>query len=374
MHKNFREHHLLKIFELFDQTDAPLDLCISRYFKANKSLGSKDRKTISEKVYHLIRWKGLIDHFCPKPIHWGSRLETLNQLDFSALLQDTSIPLHIRASFPKNLFDTLNRSLGEKTFEYCLESNKQAPIFLRANTLKTTREELLDKWQGQYSCSPTLKSPFGIVFHKRENFAAFQEFKEGLFEVQDEGSQLVAALVKAKPGDQVFDYCSGSGGKSLAIAAAMQNKGQLFLHDIRPQALVEAKKRLKRAGVQNAQILLSKAPNLKLLKGKMDWLLLDVPCSGTGTYRRNPDLKWKFDDALVSRLVQEQRTIFEESLIYLKPKGKIVYATCSVLKDENEEQIAYFQEKFGAKLEHPPFSSLPKEGAMDGFFGAVLSF
>ncbi len=120
------------------------------------------------------------------------------------------------------------------------------------------------------------------------------EFKQGLFEVQDEGSQLIANLMDPTPGDQVMDYCAGSGGKTLAFAPKMQHRGQIYLHDIRPWALDEARKRLKRAGIQNAQVVLPEDPKLNKLRGKMDWVLVDAPCTGSGTFRRNPDMKWKF--------------------------------------------------------------------------------
>ena len=188
--------------------------------------------------------------------------------------------------------------------------------------------------------------------------------------MQDEASQQVAALVQAKPGDHVLDYCSGSGGKALAFAPAMDGKGQIYLHDIRAHILQEAKRRLKRAGVQNAQVLTT--DKLKPLKKKCDWVLVDAPCTGTGTLRRNPDMKWRFTGEMLQRLIGEQRTIFEKALSYLKPEGRIVYATCSILKEENSEQIAHFLKTYGLKLEDSPLQTLPEEGGMDGFFGAVL--
>lgn len=200
------------------------------------------------------------------------------------------------------------------------------------------------------------------------------EFKKGLFEVQDEGSQLLAALVKAEPGQLVMDYCAGSGGKTLAFAPLMHNKGQIFLHDIRSYALIEARKRLKRAGIQNAQIVLAEDEKLKKLKKKMDWVLVDAPCSGTGTMRRNPDMKWAFTEDTIPRLVGQQRTIFEKALSYLHPQGKIIYATCSLLKEENEEQVTHFLKTYSLKLVAPFFQTKPSKGEMDGFFGAIFEY
>jgi 16S rRNA C967 or C1407 C5-methylase (RsmB/RsmF family) len=194
-----------------------------------------------------------------------------------------------------------------------------------------------------------------------------------LFEVQDEASQLIADLVAAVPGDHVLDFCAGSGGKSLAIAPRMGCKGQLYLHDVRPAVLREAKKRLYRAGIQNAQILPHDASHKRSLKEVMDWVLVDAPCTGTGTLRRNPDMKWKFEESTLNRLIDEQRSIFREALNFVKPKGKIVYATCSVLPMENEWQAEFFEQNFGLKRLEPSFSSSPKKGGMDGFFGVVFT-
>jgi len=154
----------------------------------------------------------------------------------------------------------------------------------------------------------------------------------------------------------------------------MQNKGQIFVHDVRIHALQDAKKRLRRAGIQNAQIFLAQDPKQKQLKKKMDWVLVDAPCSGTGTLRRNPDMKWKFNLEMVQRLSGQQRTIFEKALSFMKPEGRIVYSTCSVLPQENEEQMHHFMKTYNLKIEGSIFQSFPSEGGMDGFFGVVLKF
>ena len=231
---------------------------------------------------------------------------------------------------------------------------------------------MLKKWDGLYEVSPCRQAQFGIVFHKKINFFGLPEFKEGLFEVQDEGSQLIADLVKAEPGQLVMDYCSGSGGKTLAFAPKMNNTGQIFLHDIRPRALEDCRKRLRRAGIQNAQVVLADDPKLKKLKKRMDWVLVDAPCTGTGTMRRNPDMKWNFTQEMLTRLTGQQRTIFERGLSYLKPGGRIVYATCSILNEENQEQADHFLKTYNLTMEGEPFQSLPAEKGMDGFFGVVF--
>jgi len=375
----FRKRHLLALLETLDNSRLPLDTAMSHYFRAHKALGSKDRYTVSQTVYMLKRWQGAIDVELDQPITWEARIEALKHFDAKKTAQNESLSPHVRTSFPKALFGMLTESLGdEKAFEVALASNERAPLFIRTNTLKISRDDLLkrlEEEEGIKVCSGE-NSPDSIVFLERVNFFSLDAFKEGLFEVQDENSQKVAELVQAKPGDKVLDYCAGSGGKALAIAPKLKESGQLFLHDIRIKALDEAKKRLKRAGIQNAQRLDPGHKQLKALKGAVDWVLVDAPCSGTGTLRRNPDLKWKFDKERFKSLLEEQRDIFEKALTYVKPKGHIVYATCSLLKEENEEQIAFFEEHFkntyGLTLEKS-MHTFPDRDQGDGFFGAVLS-
>jgi len=373
--KPFREHHLLQLLDQYSgRRTLPIDCCIADYFRANKALGSKDRGAIAEAAYGMLRWKGLLEYLSPHHKgDWEVLYNQYNNVNIGEKLNDPSIPLHIRFSCPYMLFDLLVQSYGkERACELTLNSNEQAPATVRVNTLKITREQLLKRWAGEFDVSPCKISPNGIVFNTKVNFFSIKEFKEGFFEVQDEGSQLLAALIEAKPGDQIMDYCAGSGGKSLAIAPPLQGKGQLFLHDIRLHALQEARGRLKRAGIQNAQVIPDQSPALKGLKKKIDWVLVDAPCSGTGTLRRNPDMKWRFDEETIPKLVGQQRMIFEKALSYLKPGGYIVYATCSLLKQENQEQVAHFEKTYGLQTVRPIFQSWPAPGGMDGFFGAVL--
>jgi len=372
MERPFREHHLLELLEGYDVERGPIDRFIGTYFRANRALGSKDRKFIAETIYAMVRWQILLDHISGES-SWQSRYETFNATDLQEIQKDSSLPPHIRVSFPKVLFDLLVEAYGEEETCYlCLENNEPAPTTVRANTLKTSRDELLKRWEGEYEVRPCEVSPVGIVFEKKIHFFTLPEFSQGFFEVQDEGSQLVAFHVKAEPGQQVMDFCSGSGGKALAFAPAMKGSGQIYLHDIRARTLQEAKVRLARAGIQNAQMLLSGKPALKKIKKKMDWILVDAPCSGTGTLRRNPDMKWRFSKEMVDRLVGQQRTIFEQALSFLKPGGKIVYATCSILPQENKQQVDHFLKTYNLELVDEPFQSLPKKGGMDGFFAATM--
>ena len=296
----FRDHHLLSFLDTWGERGGALDAALSDYFRSHKALGSKDRAEISEKVYHQVRWKLLPEGADPA---------------------DEKLPFPIRVSAPPALWEAFVRSYGEKkAYELLMESNYPAPTTIRVNPLKTTRDALFEKWKGLYEITKTEHSPLGIVFHRKISFFGLPEYKEGLFEVQDEGSQLVADKVNPKPGERVLDWCAGSGGKTLAFAYKTQGRGQLYLHDIRKGILYEARKRLSRAGAQNIQILFNdEEKKLNQLKKKMDWVLVDAPCTGTGTLRRNPEMKYRFDNDRLKKFVGDQRTIFEKALSFVKP-------------------------------------------------------
>ena len=374
----FRQHHFFKLLEQFDPQKGPLDLFVSLYFRHNHQLGSKDRVYIVERLYAYFRWKGLLEALLdkaavPEQNRRAALIDLLEQ-DPAVLSSEASLEPHVRVSFPEPLYRMLRAAHGEETDELCRSCNESAPIVLRANGLKVTREELLHALQKRgLAVEEEPSAPLAIRLLKRVNLWSLPEFTEGLFEVQDAGSQHVADLIQAKPGDAVLDFCSGAGGKTLCFAPRMQNQGQIFLHDVRLEALFEAKRRLNRAGIQNAQTILhTDTSRLSLILGKMDWVLVDVPCSGTGTLRRNPDLKWKCSGVMVARLVEEQRAIFDQALSYLGPHGTIVYATCSLLREENDDQLSHFLSVHPLSLVGEPFRSRPKKGMMDGFFAAAL--
>lgn len=368
----FREHHLIRLLESYEGSTLPLDTAVNQYFRENKALGSKDRSFIGEHVYGIIRWLSLIDALCSGKPTWDKRFAIYANEDLFSHLEDSSIPEHVRYCVPESLYLKLVNDLGiEGTRAFCLECQNTAPITVRVNVLKADRDALLAKWRGEgHRVLPTSKAPHGITFQDRIHFTSFPEFKEGAFEMQDEGSQLVGEMVALKPGDQVLDYCSGSGGKTLAFAPFMMGKGQIYLHDIRKKALYEARKRLKRAGIQNTQIIFPDSPHLKKFKHTMDCVLVDAPCSGTGTYRRNPDMKWRFTDAMLNKLIGLQRTVFERALSFMKPDGVILYATCSVLQGENDHQVDHFLKIYSLTLVEEPFRSIPTKDNMDGFFCA----
>ncbi|HSX25772.1 MAG TPA: RsmB/NOP family class I SAM-dependent RNA methyltransferase [Chlamydiales bacterium] len=370
MRLSYCDHHIISFLRLFADSMKPLDLALSHYLRDHKSIGAHDRRTIGETLYGMVRWKSMIDHFCPSPDP-KERLFCFRKM--AEWQKDPTIPEPARLGVNEFLYGRFYAIFGaEKTRSLCHILNGTAPTTIRANLLKTTREDLIRIFEGKFEVAPCEQAPAGLQFKKRSPLFALPEFKEGLFEMQDEGSQLIANLVQCKPGEHVLDYCSGSGGKTLAFAPAMQGKGQIYLHDIRPWVLQEASKRLKRAGIQNAQTLIPGHPQLAAIRGKVNWVLADVPCTGTGTLRRNPDAKWKIDAAMVERLVLEQREIVKQAVEFLKPGGRLVYATCSLLPEENQEQTTYFLKHHPLALEGEPLSLLPKEGGMDGFYSALF--
>lgn len=372
MNQSFIEAHLIRLLERYETQNLPLDRFVNQYFRSHRALGSKDRRFIGETVYGMIRWQSLLDHIVgTAPLK--QRLRVFQAFQPLHFLSDPKIPNHIKISFPENLFNLIQKSYGEKkAMEICQISNFQAPLFLRFNPLKTTKKEFLQKL-AHLKLRTAEEYPLAFICDGKTNLRQLPEFKEGLFEIQDAASQAVAHLIEAKPKDHVLDYCAGSGGKSLAFAHLLGQTGQLYLHDLRPYILVEAKKRLKRAGIQNAQFLHPEHPQLNKILRKMDWTLVDAPCSGTGTLRRNPDQKWKFSLEILNRLCQQQREIFESALRFVKPKGFIVYATCSILAAENEEQTHFFLKKYPLKL-IKTFQSLPTFDGPDGFYAVALQY
>ncbi len=370
--KPFRQYHIVKIFsEWEEETETPFDLHLHRYAKSHHQLGSKDRKVIRETCFQLLRWKRLLDQE-KTPLSWEERLKVFLEKGIESLENNGTLSLATRCSLPEWIFAKLEKAYGkEKAFEIGQTLNERAPFTIRANKIKTTREALFEELPSEYNVRSSPIAPQGILFDEPVHLLDSPLYKEGLFEIQDEASQYVSHLIKASPGDLVLDYCAGSGGKSLAIAPDMEGKGMIYLHDNRPSMLVEAVTRCERAGIKNYALF---SPLQEELLGKIDILLIDAPCSGSGTWRRSPDQKWKFQKEMLDDLILQQREIVKEALPYLKKGGRLIYVTCSLFEEENQDQIDYITKAFPLRLQTPPFQSIVQRNGMDGFFAATLQY
>ncbi len=365
----FQEKHLFLLLELWEKTEVPLDLFVRKYFLNRKFLGARDRRVISEAVYKLIRNKLLLEELLPHS-SWEEKKTLLAKGIETNPLYATLAP-YKKQSFPLFFWEKLVQEYGEENaFTLCTILNEKAYPTVRINPIKTTREFLFEKWKETFPIWKGKESPFSLFFEKNAPLTSLTEYKEGLFEIQDESSQKASLLVSPKEGESLLDFCAGSGGKSLAIAPFMKSP-HLFLYDIRKNSLEEAKKRLTRAGVTSFQIFSTEESLLPFL-GKIDIVLVDVPCSGSGSLRRNPDRKYTITKELLSSLKETQRAIFIKAFSYLKKGGKIFYMTCSILQEENEEQANFFLSQLPLKLRAPFQKTLPKRKEGDGFF--VASF
>jgi len=371
------------------------DKVIEQTLKSNPKWGSRDRAFIAESVYDIVRHYRLlyeIEGAQPAALADWYRLfgiyRVLNEqelppwVEFEGLeksrIADKSTAFKkvraIRESVPDWLDALGAEALGDN-WEATLQAlNQPAQVVLRANTLKTTREALAK----QLAEEGIETSPFGdgeaLVVRKRQNLFTTRAFRDGLFEVQDGSSQRVAHFLDVQPGMRVVDACAGGGGKTLHLAAQMQNKGSIIALDTEAWKLEALRKRATRAGasiIETRPIGNNKV--IKRLFGTADRVLLDVPCTGLGVLRRNPDAKWKLDAAFLNRIQQTQAQILQQYSAICKPGGKLVYATCSILPSENEAQVARFLEANAATFRLLSQKSiLPQDEGFDGFFMALM--
>jgi 16S rRNA (cytosine967-C5)-methyltransferase len=309
------------------------------------------------------------------------------------------LPLHIAGDIPQWLVPSFERAFGDRAAVEAAALAERAPIDLRANTLKAPRPKVL-KTLAKFTALAGPLSPLCIripVPHGNQrapNVEAEAGYQRGLFEVQDAGSQVAALLVGAQAEMQVLDLCAGGGGKTLAMAAAMQNRGQIFAHDRDRQRLKPIHERLQRAGVRNTQVIPADEPSrLAGLAGRFDRVLIDAPCSGSGSWRRKPDAKWRLSDRQLESRIGEQRALLDQAADLVKPGGRLVYVTCSLLPEENDDQIAAFAarrpdftrcdigavwretigtEAPGDAVGHGSVTLTPARHGTDGFFVAVL--
>lgn len=411
-----------------------LDAIIAYYFKSRRFIGSKDRGAIAEMVYFIARNKETLawwvdyaqadftprsfvlvmlakhrhmsagdisllfngEKFCPFPISEKER-QWLNAWSAPGLLHP-QMSQAAKLNFPSWMQPLLEETFGDALEAEMLAMSEEAPVDIRTNSLKTTREALQESLAAQgFALTPTPLSPLGLRMQKRAPIFTAEAFRAGWFEMQDAASQLVALMADAKPGMKVIDFCAGAGGKTLALAASMQNKGQLLAWDTSDKRLSQMPERLRRAGVDNVRthaIEHEQDAFIKRHKATADRVLVDAPCSGSGTWRRNPDLKWRFTSNDLEEMTQLQARILESASRLVKPGGRMIYATCSLFQSENERQVAAFLGKKSnfrvvnlaeiwdkdspvraschTILDKAYLRVTPHQDGVDGFFAAVL--
>jgi 16S rRNA (cytosine967-C5)-methyltransferase len=402
--------------------DGPADAIMSRYFKQHPRLGLRDRGLIAEATFEALRryasLKWIMEPAAPARAPRLAALVTLARrhgieaLDSRALRGDEravrhalaadlgEAPATVRAEVPSWLFQRVTAQYHDA--EALLAASAQpAPLDLRVNTLKADRARVLAELRSStrqhapLAAEPTRYSPDGIRLFDKPGLTRWPLYQDGLIEVQDEGSQLIARLVAPRRGEMVADFCAGAGGKTLALGSLMRSTGRLYAFDIHAKRLAGLGPRLKRSGLSNVHptaIAHENDARVKRLGGKIDRVLVDAPCSGSGTLRRNPDLKWRFDEAELARVNAVQAAVLRAAARLLKPGGRLVYATCSLLASENQDVVQHFLAErpqfeaidaatvlraLGIEIEHaerfaPWFVLLPHLHGTDGFFAAVL--
>ena len=369
------------------------DKVIEKVLKQNPKWGSRDRRFIAETTYNIVRWYRLLHEMSGIPdnsINYWKLFATWMHLqgmelpswaEFSSLkfdhwenrLAKARSIRKIRESIPDWLDQTGEKELGGRWEKELHALNDEARVVLRANTLRIRRGDLQKVLREQGVDAEQLPiAPDAIALRQRQNVFQLPSFKEGLFEVQDAGSQLIAPFLHAEPGMRVIDACAGAGGKTLHLAAIMQNKGRILAMDSEGKKLEELKKRARRSGAANIETrTIESSKVVKRLEGSADRLLLDVPCSGLGVLKRNPDAKWKLSQDFLDRVRELQQHIMRDYSNMLKPGGMMVYSTCSLLPSENEEQVKSFLQENKA-FELMEEKSIAPSEAFDGFYMARL--
>jgi len=359
----------------------PADAQMERYFRSHPKLGARDRGEIAETVYAGLRRRRSLGFLATGSDRDATPEQTvaaawarLRGLSARALeaagyrggaralverarsLDERTLPPAVRFDLPDWLHERLLARYGaDETERLAAALNEPATLDLRVNTLKASREEVAACLaEAGYPAEPTPYSPVGLRRRERAPLFKTRCFEEGLIEVQDEGSQLLSLLVEPKRGEMVVDFCAGAGGKTLHLANLMANSGSVYAFDVSAKRLERLKPRLKRAGLHNVRSVViqnERDPRVQRLEGKIDRVLVDAPCSGTGTLRRNPDIKWRHID--IGKLAAVQRAILAAAAALVKPGGRLVYATCSLLREENEQVVAEWISG------HPAFAILP---------------
>ncbi|MBV9785788.1 MAG: RsmB/NOP family class I SAM-dependent RNA methyltransferase [Acidisphaera sp.] len=398
----------------------PADAVANDFFRARRFIGSGDRRAIADRVWRVLRQRRRLAWWLarsgggptPRLLLAGSLLlegwtgagvaQTFSGGRYAAAplspeeaaclhrleghtLDHPEMPLAVRLEVPDWLLAPLQARFGADLESELAALAAEAPLDLRVNLLKATREQAQAALAAEgIATEPTPLSPWGLRVAGRRPVVTGPSFLSGLVEIQDEGSQLVAALVGARPEMRVADFCAGAGGKTLALAMTMENRGHIVACDVSAPRLDAALRRLRRAGVHNAERHLLQAGDkwAKRRAGTFDRVLVDAPCTGTGTWRRNPDARLRLTEGDLRELVPKQAAILDAASRLVRKGGRLVYATCSLLPEENEAQVSAFLDRFAEFAVRPPGAGLPVAGPFlsltprahgtDGFFAAVL--
>ncbi|MBZ0105064.1 MAG: RsmB/NOP family class I SAM-dependent RNA methyltransferase [Sulfuricella denitrificans] len=407
--------HLVHALQSVMRLHEPADANLHNYFRIHRELGSQDRAFVAENVYAALRRKRFLEHLIgsdanPRQLALATlmKLQGINARELAPLLLDneeewlkqlkaiptSDLPLAVQADFPDWLIEKLATFMPEAdTLALARGMQQPAPLDLRVNTLLDKREEVLHTLINSdgIAAEITPHSPLGLRLKNKPSLNKNSLFMKGKIEVQDEGSQLIGLLVAPQRREMVVDFCAGAGGKTLLLGALMQNQGRVYAFDVSEKRLNNLKPRLKRSGLSNLHPQLIANENdlkIKRLAGKIDRVLVDAPCSGVGTLRRNPDLKWRQTPEGIVELTQKQAAILLAASRLLKTGGRLVYATCSFLPEENQQIVEAFLEQHpefklldaGEILaaQHVPLNTgkylqlLPHLHGTDGFFAAVM--
>ena len=354
---------------------------IENQLKSKRKWGSRDRAFVAKHSYEMIRWWRLLWFLKgEEPSLSKDKLNELFEVYRSWAIEETlSIPKNLSIGIAQSYapwFDKIaEKELGKEWVSISEALNREANVILRANSIKTTKDELLKILSAEgIETRETKISAEAIVLKKRKNLKNLTSFKSGLFEIQDGGSQLIPDFLNPVEGDKIIDCCSGAGGKALSLAAKIKNRGEILCIDTNRKKLEELENRANRAGVTCIKTLHYK--NKKDLKKISNWsskLLLDVPCSGTGVIRRDVDIKWKLNPKILAYTIDLQREILDTYSSLLKPGGILIYATCSILTSENEDQVYKFLNRNNTLFELQKQKRLsPMNEDSDGYYVAVL--
>ena len=402
-----------KALELVIVFERPADSVLHDFFRAHRSLGARDRAFVGDAVYGVLRRLRTVDHLAPgraprrMVLVWLARFAGSSVRDLAPLLsaEETTwlagikaisfneLPLAVKLELPDWSVAKLGAMLSESDLMALARGlNEPAPLDLRVNTLLATREEVLRQLAADDIVAfPTPYSPVGVRLREKISIHRHTLFASGVVEVQDESSQLLGFLVAPRRHDLAVDFCAGAGGKTLLLGALMHTHGRIYAFDVSAARLARLKPRLKRSGLSNVHPQVIRNENdarVKRLVGKIDRVLVDAPCSGLGTLRRNPDLKWRQSPQSVTELAAKQGAILRAAARLVKPGGRLIYATCSILPEENEDIVVRFLEEYGGfrsvpcnellaqqriALDTGEFLQLrPHLHSTDGFFAAVL--